>query len=488
MTPQRTHDYLAGIVQELRKLPAETEWVEFKKNNASPEKTGEYISALANSAALEGKVAGYLVWGIRDDDHEVVGTDFDPSKAKKGNEPLENWLLRLLEPKIDFDFHEILLEEKRIVLLEITRATHKPVRFAGKEYIRVGSAKKALQDAPGKERQLWRIFDQKPFEQLVADEHLDGGAVLLKLDYPAYFDLLESPLPEERRGILEALEADDLIRPGAAGGWDITNLGAILFAKDLNRFPTLKRKAIRVVQYQGKGRTDAIKEQGGVKGYAAGFAGLIGFINDQLPTNELIGDALRRNVPMFPPLAVRELVANALIHQDFFITGTGPMIEVFEDRIEITNPGTPLIETQRFVDNPPRSRNETLASLMRRFGICEERGSGIDKVVSQVELFQLPAPLFESEEGYTRAILFAHKSTSDMDRMERVRACYLHACLKRVTRDYLTNSSLRKRFGIEHKNKATASRYIRETIEAGMIRPFDEKAAPKLMKYVPYWA
>lgn len=163
------------------------------------------------------------------------------------------------------------------------------------------------------------------------------------------------------------------------------------------------------------------------------------------------------------------------------------MIEIFSDRIEITNPGEPLVDTDRFVDTPPKSRNEVLASLMRRFRICEERGSGIDKVVFQVELFQLPAPLFERPDGFTRAILFAHKSLSAMDKADRVRACYLHACLKRVMSDYLTNASLRDRFGIEERNKATVSRYIREAVESGMIKPFDEDAARKFMKYVPFW-
>ncbi len=89
---------------------------------------------------------------------------------------------------------------------------------------------------------------------------------------------------------------------------------------------------------------------------------------------------------MFPELAIRELVANALIHQDFSVTGAGPTVEIFDDRIDITNPGEPLVDTQRFLDTPPRSRNEALASLMRRARICEERGSGIDKVVLEVEL------------------------------------------------------------------------------------------------------
>lgn len=191
---------------------------------------------------------------------------------------------------------------------------------------------------------------------------------------------------------------------------------------------------------------------------------------------------------MFPEIAVRELVANALIHQDFFVTGAGPMVEIFEDRVEITNPGEPLVDVQRFVDSPPKSRNEVLASLMRRFRICEERGSGIDKVVSQVEFYQLPAPLFETAGGSTRTVLFAHKPLSAMDKSDRVRACYLHACLKYVTRSCLTNTSLRERFGIPERNRAIVSRIIREAVAARVISCHDTRAAPKLRKYIPWWA
>ena len=215
---------------------------------------------------------------------------------------------------------------------------------------------------------------------------------------------------------------------------------------------------------------------------------MLDYIDGILPTNEVVERALRRTVPMFPELAIREIVANALIHQDFFVTGAGPMIEIFDDRIEVTNPGEPLVDTQRFLDTPPKSRNETLASLMRRVRICEERGSGIDKVVSQVEFYQLPAPIFEVPPDSTRVILFSHKPMTDMDSAERVRACYLHACLKYVMRDFLTNASLRERFGIKESNKAVASRRIREAVDAGVIKPFDEHAPRRLMKYVPFWA
>jgi ATP-dependent DNA helicase RecG len=488
MPTARDDDYYAGLVRELCKLPHETEWAEFKQNNSDPQEIGGYISALSNSAALNGKANAYLVWGIHNETHEIVGTEFKVSATKKGNEPLENWLLRALTPKIHFRFFELTMDEKPVVLLEIARAFRHPVRFFGDDFIRVGEVKRLLKDTPDRERELWRILDQTLFEDLIAVGRVGSDQVLQLLDYPAYFDLLEQPLPVNRDGILEALKNDNIIQACEAGGWDITNLGAILFAKQLNEFPQLKRKAMRVIQYRGTGRIETLKEQEGARGYASGFKGLIGYINGLLPTNEVIGPALRRSVPMFPELAVRELVANALIHQDFFVTGSGPMVEIFEDRIEITNPGKPLVDPQRFVDTPPRSRNEALASMMRRFRICEERGSGIDKVVFEVELYQLPAPLFEVLEGFTRSVLFAHKPLNEMDKTDRIRACYLHACLKYVTRGFLTNPSLRERFGIEDHNRSTASRLITEAVDAGAIVCHDASAAPKLRKYVPWWA
>jgi len=488
MTADRAAEYLAGLVRELCKLPRETEWLEFKVNNADPQEIGEYLSALANAAAYNGKAFAYLVWGIEDETHRIVGTRFAPATSRKGNEPLETWLLRLLAPKIHFRFYELTMEGQPVVLLEIGQSFRHPLRFQNEAFIRIGPVKKPLREAPDRERALWRAFDQTPFERGVALERVSADDVLRLLDYPAYFDLLERALPADRDGILAALADDSLIERCDAGGWNVTNLGAVLFAKRLDDFAGLRRKAARVIQYRGTGRVQTLKEQVGTKGYATGFEGLIGYINGLLPSNEVIGQALRRSVPLFPELAIRELVANALIHQDFFVTGAGPMVEIFDDRIEITNPGEPLVDPQRFVDTPPRSRNEAVASLMRRFRICEERGSGIDKVVSEVEFYQLPAPLFETPEGFTRAVLFAHKPLSAMSKPDRIRACYLHACLCYVMRQDMTNTTLRKRFGVDEHNRAAVSRIIREAIGAGAIVPADVDAAPKLMRYLPHWA
>ncbi|MCK5342291.1 MAG: putative DNA binding domain-containing protein, partial [Candidatus Heimdallarchaeota archaeon] len=367
--------------------------------------------------------SGYIVWGIEDKTHKIVGTDFKPYSQKIKTQEIENWLVTQLNPCIDIRFHEASIP-KPIVILEIQPARSFPTSFRGIEFIRIGSYKKKLRDHPEKERQLWQLFSKTTFDHDVAIYDVDADNVLDLIDYPAYFKLMEQRLPDNRSAILEKLLSEQIIRKNKnSSKYDITNVGAVLFANDLKQFERLARKAPRVIIYKGSNRVETIKEQGGSKGYAIGFEGLVTYINDQLPQNEHIEKAFRKEVRMYPEIAIRELVANALIHQDFTLTGTGPKIEIFTDRMEISNPGKPLIDTLRFIDEPPQSRNEKLVSLMRRMNICEERGSGIDKVIFQVEAFQLPAPDFRVTEHHTIAVLYGPRPLSQMDKVDRIRAC-----------------------------------------------------------------
>ena len=205
-----------------------------------------------------------------------------------------------------------------------------------------------------------------PSEEGISLPDATSDQVIELLDYPNYFQLMKQPLPDNRPAILDRMLREALIAEAGSDRYHITNIGAMLFARNLSDFRGLSRKALRVIIYRGENRVDTLKEQPGGKGYAVGFEGAIRYINDQLPQNEQIGEAFRKTVRMYPELAVRELVANALVHQDFTITGAGPTAEIFSDRMEITNPGRPLIDPLRFIDEPPRSRNEALASVMRR--------------------------------------------------------------------------------------------------------------------------
>ena len=475
------------LVKELAALPKESEWVEFKMNNSNPQEIGEYLSALSNSACYHKKAFAYLVFGIEDSTHALAGTDFRPLSEKKGNQELENWLITQLSPRIDINIFETNINGLHFALFKIQASRNTPVSFRGEYYIRVGSYKKRLDEHPEREREIWRIENTLVFENGIALDQATEEDVLQLIDYPSFFDLLKLPLPDNRKGIISRLIQEKVIVK-TTDAYQIKNLGAIMFAKDLNRFDSLSRKAIRVIFYKGGSRIATIKEQAAGKGYAVGFEGLIKYLDEQLPSNEIIDKALRKKVSLYPLLAIRELVANALIHQDFSVKGSSPMIEIFGNRIEITNPGKPLIDPLRFVDHNPESRNEILARFMRRLNICEERGSGIDKVVYECEYHQLPAPHIIVGDNYTRIILYAHKTLRQMDKQDKIRTCYLHACLKYVMGEYMTNQSLRERFGIEEQNYSIASRIIAETIQAGFVKDYDtESKSKKYAKYVPFW-
>lgn len=228
-------DYLPRLVRELCHLPAETQWAEFKENNVSPEMIGELISALSNAAALNGKETGYVVWGIEDGSHAITGTTFQPATAKKGNQDLESWLVQMLSPKLFLRFLSTDIDGKRVVVLEIPAARVKPTAFSGKESVRIGSTCRNLNELPDMERALWRSFDQTPFERQIALPDQSAPAVLRLLDYPDLFERLDRPAPTDQAAILEALAAEDMICRNNAGHWDITNLGAILIARDLRK-------------------------------------------------------------------------------------------------------------------------------------------------------------------------------------------------------------------------------------------------------------
>lgn len=476
-----------ALVEELRSHTSECNWLEFKKDNTDHEMIGKRCSALSNAARIDGRDTAFMLWGIQDGTHEIAGTNFDPEAQKVGGEVLQLWLAKTLQPSITFSFRVINHPKGRLVLLEIPAATGTPVSFNGIPYIRIGSATPKLTDYPDRYQKLIERMQPYRWEHGIARQYISSDDVLTALDYSQYFRLTKQPLPDNRVGIFEKLVADRLIARDVGERWNITNLGAILFAARLTDFDaSLVRKGVRFVAYGGKNRAGMVTHRlDGQKGYAVGFEGLVSYLNDLLPKNEHI-DTIRRAETVFPELAIRELVANALIHQDMTLTGAGPLIELFDDRIEISNPGAPLMQPERMIDLPPRSRNEAMASLMRRMGMCEEQGSGLDKVVQLVEVFQLPPPLFRSEENSTQATLYAPRGFAEMTPDERVRACYFHAVLRFLSGDKMKNSTLCVRLGIAAKNAAQASAVINRALEAGLIRVADSDH-PRA-GYVPHWA
>lgn len=308
------------------------------------------------------------------------------------------------------------------------------------------------------------------------------------LDYKEYYELLRRPIPSSLELILEELKNEGFIEKSDMQRWIITNLGALLFAKNLKEFRELERKTVNLIIYQGRSRVNPINREEFEEGYAISFQKVLQNLDSIIPPKEIIRQGRRTTEKVFPDLALRELLANALIHQDINLTNTLILIEVFEDRIEITNPGTSLVEIDRLIDSTPKTRNKKIATFMRRAGFCEEAGTGADKVVSETELNILPPPLWEEFDGSFLVKFYASKDFKDLTPKERVRACYLHTCLMYLEGKTMNNTTLRERFGISKRNRAQVTRVINSTLNEGVIKKIDPSQGRRYVQYTPIWA
>jgi len=491
---ERSKEYFQSLIRELAKLPQEVEWAEFKCNNKDPERIAMYISGISNAAALWGKPVGYIVWGIENEKHRIVGTAFNYRSAKKGNEELELWLNQMINPKIDFRFYEVEMElgenkhPGHVTIIEIPCAESEPTKYGKTAYIRIGSNLKPLVDFKDKEAALWRTFDKVPPEWKIAYQNATEEDIFDLLDYSGYYEKLKLSVPGRRDKIMRDFKDEKFIEKSPAGSWDITNYGALMIAKNLKEFEGLMRRSIRVIRYKDKTRINGISEREFTGGYATSFEKIIEYILTIIPQEEVIEGGIRKQAFSFPEEAIRELLANIMVHQSLEQKGTNPMVEIFSDRIEFSNAGAPLVAIERIVDTVPLSRNESIAGFMHRCGICEERGSGYDKIIAATSRNALIAPKIENQNNqFTKVVLFAKIPFELTSKEDRIRTCYMLACLAYVNSTAISNTDVRAAFGFSEKDKTKASRIIKDTVESGLIQPVDPDTAPRYMKYVPFW-
>jgi ATP-dependent DNA helicase RecG len=468
---------LGALPQELNEL----DW----KSGLSPknERLAAHISAFSHMPG-----GGFMIYGVNND---LTLCNITKEEADVIVQKLTNIAQHSLSTVITIDHIPIEYKGFWLLAIHIKESPIKPVHLRSGDmyscFKRSGGT--TIKMSPVEVKCLVATSYNMSFEDQISIPNINAELVIELLDVETYFRLINKPHPSNLPGLVDALIKEGLLTRGGNSDYNITNLGSILFTRNMNDVKRISRKAIRVIVYKDASRLHATHEQVGKGGYASSFEGLIDYIMSMTPTNEVIQTALRSEIKMYPEVALREFVANALIHQDFSQEGNGVMIEIFPERIEITNPGSPLVDTDRFIDTPPKSRNEALASLMRRLSICEERGSGVDRAIYAIEAWQLPAPKFLRADEFTKVIMFAPQILPRMAKEDRVRACYQHCALMHVSGQITNNQSVRKRFNIAEKNYPMASRILSEAVEAGYIKPADpDNQSKKHITYIPFWA
>ena len=494
MEDELSNQKLVQIISNLAKMDSELEHVEFKVNQADPEMIAKNISAITNSMTRRNFPRGYMIWGIDNASHEFVGTSFRPFSAKvknrnkdrESNEELLVWLSKYIKPSPKLDVRELEIDEKKIVIFIITSNPLELSKFRGNAFIRIGANTRPLNEFPSIEKEVWSKILSREFETISAKSNLSKDEVISLLDFDSFYTMRQNRVHVER-GLLftEAIKCG-MIRDNQDTTYDITNLGALLYAKKLDDFSQLSSKTMRVILYRGNSKLNLINEERSVGGYIVEFNHMHNYIMNKVISEDTIDeDGIRREKYLYPTLTIRELLANTIIHQDLSTNVMHPMVEIYSDRIEFINPGAPLVPEDRFLDYPPQTRNQRMAEEFYRVGLCEIQGSGWDKVAIEASELSFPAPKPEVTQDTTRIVLMQEKTLANMTNEERMWSLYTFACLLWVKKQFLTNTLVRQLFHIPDNNLSMASTLLSQAVKYGLIIVFDEQAGTRSRKYMP---
>lgn len=476
---------IENIIEYVKQNNSETTWIEVKENKIEVDKLGETISAIANSCLLDDKDYGYIIIGIKDKTWEILGTSNRLSEYHlKGGQEVKLYISTMLLPRINFEFiDDYIIDNKKISVIKIPSATHTPISYKNEIYLRIGSNNKLAKEYPEKLRILWNKTSGFNYEETIVREKLTIEEVLNFLDYRTYFKMKGWDENKTSQQIIDEMELDGfIVKEENYKFYKVKALGALLLAHNLKDF-NLERKAVRIVIYNGITKSSIREQLEGKKGYAIGFENIIKVLKKYLPQEQRSINGRMEVFEFYPQAIIRELIANAIIHQDLSMTGSEIKIEVYDNRVEITNPGKSVIDLWRFYDCN-KSRNEKLAYYMRQLKLCEELGSGIDRIVEISELNNLFTPKFIITNEYVNAKLFREKKFEQMVEEDKINILYYHCCFRYSIEDYMTNSFLRNRFLLDNSKPSTdrISNLIKKAKNMKLIKVGPNKS------YIPFWA
>lgn len=357
-------DRLEQKINELRAYPAEEEWFEFKENWYNETGIAEYISALSNAAAMHGEENAYLVWGVHNDTHELTGTSFTYHRDVKG-EPLEHYLARQITPDIGFSFRELMINEKRVVVLIIPAAKNIPTAFNNIRYLRIGSSKVNLNKYPERESQLFDILRNglptiesvEAFEQELTFRKLmmyyeDKGIVLNRKTFEKNLGLLTK---DGKYNMLAQILSDDSQIPIRVSIFRGTDKASMLYSVREFGHNCLLNSLDKVLEY--------------------------GDVLNIMQADEKDRLVERKEVPLFDQDAFREAIINAFVH-NAWVDGNAPMITVYSDRIEILSRGrlAPKQTLTGFYLGESVPVNRKLSDIFLQLHISERSGRGVPQI------------------------------------------------------------------------------------------------------------
>ena len=474
---------LEALTKSLHPIPSERNEIDWK-SGLSPDshRLAQHICAFANENG-----GGFFAFGVQDSGVDFC--TFSREEAEAIVSRLGSIAANNLSDAIKVEHEIAIYEGHPILFVHIPEYPSRPIYLRGKDiyesYCRTaGQTRKMPRHLVGR---LLAAQQGIAFEEMTAKAGLTAEEVLSLIDYEFVIEHSGKSAPSTTAATLSLLKDYKICRENG-NLWDVTNLGAILFANNLSDFPAFESKYVIVRKYQGDNNRFLERDLFFRRGYACEMEDMVDQIMKLMPRRENFSTTARKDTYPYPEVAVRELLANACIHQDLDFEGANVCVELYDGRLSITNPGAPLVEVNRMIDTLPVSRNNKLAEAMFQLHLCEKRGSGMDRTVASLEEKHLPPYKVVASQEFTRVFIYPEKSFAQMTKTERIDACYQHACLLSEDGKAMTNQSLRERLGVSKNNSAMISRLIRDAVEAGLIKASsDDNESRKFQSYIPYY-
>lgn len=480
---ENKEELLSNLLKE-----SEGHELEFKKNNKDPERIGKYISAISNMCALDDVPYGYLIFGLSDN-KEIMGTDLDLSNKKIGNTSLSFWLNSLLYPSDIFDYDDLNINEKKIIIIRIRKAKDYTTTFKKIEYGRVNDSLVELNNNPFLKRKIWERLLFSFTEESHAMESLREERLEDYLDMRKYYSLMNKPYPMNRGDVISRMLGEKFVVRRDDGRYDITIFGGLMVARSLSDFPLLSGKKIEVVKYETESRSSSTSRPVIFdEGYLFSFNDIVATVSNLMGLKEKVTNGLRFRVETIPEIIIRELVSNAMIHQDLNPNNGKILIECFPKWLEIYNPGKLTVNPDRMIDMAPDPSNRHMVEMLSRFDIGEGHGTGYDKIERAIEEMHLPPLLIKKEDYGLRVTVYTYKDWKEYRDEEKLKAIYFHVVLSYISGHYATNESIRTRFNLEDKDKSQISRLVSKSIGIGKIKKSPDSTGPRNISYIPYWA
>lgn len=454
--------------------------LEFKeaKNNVKREEMSETCCALANTGG------GYVVLGVTDaSPHQVTGTQPGTNLSK-----LVERINSKLNPAIPLQATEVKHRDGTVVVLIVgKRPKGSPVEYQRKALIREGQQIRQMSVPEIAEV----LAETKPhWLEGPCRSNLTMQEVRQLLEIERFYEMQKKEQPAQLKMVMDDLLALKMLARAGGDRYTINRMGVLLLAKSISACdPGLRTKRMRVLRFKGIGDTQSFGfDQDFDRGYATGFDDLVQMVVSQMDNEHFVKGPRRQYEEFVPEVAVRELIANALIHQDFQITGHQLWVRIYTNRIIVGNPGAPLVNINRMIDRH-ETRNEILVDAMRALHICERASTGIDEALAAMEkVHGAPIAYRTGGQDVTEAIVMATRAYDKLSPGLKELACYQHCALRSLYHGPMTNVSFRERFGLDESKREDVSRLFKELVDRKLIkRSIKNGHSNKHASYVPQW-